>query len=55
MKYFIEVDRSGICESNVYLHVSFNKEPTREEIEQIIINEDCGYDKKYCEFIFYEL
>lgn len=51
--YCIEVDRGGICEENCVLHHRFDKEPTREEVLQVIEDEDMGYDDEYCDFNFY--
>lgn len=53
--YCIEVDRGGIGEENVVLHRSFDHEPTREEILEIIEMEDMGYEEDYCDFTFYQV
>ena len=53
MLYCIEVDRGGICEEDMVLHCNFDKEPTRDEVLKLIIDEDCGYDDNYCKFEYY--
>jgi hypothetical protein len=55
MLYCIEVERGGIGEENVTLHHRFDKEPTREEIIELIEDEDIGYDDDYCDFDFYQV
>lgn len=53
--YCIEVDRSGLPEENMVIHHTFNKEPTREEVKQVVIDEDCGYNDTYCKFEYYRV
>jgi len=36
-------------------HKKFDHEPTRSEILQAIIAEDCGYDDNYGKFRFFEI
>jgi len=55
MLYCIEVDRSGLHEENMVLHYDFDKEPTREEIIERVIAEDCGYDDHYCKVDYYRV
>ena len=55
MIYCIEIDRSGICEENMVLHYSFEKEPTRQEVLDIIEKEDCGYNDDYCRFTYHRV
>jgi hypothetical protein len=55
MLYCIEVKRRGIGEEDCVLHHKFEKKPTREEIIQIIEDEDIGYDDDYCDFNFYQV
>jgi hypothetical protein len=55
MLYCIEVDRSGIGEENYVFHHNFEKEPTKEEMIQIIKDEDIGFDNSYCKFEFYRV
>lgn len=53
MIYCIEIDRGGIGEEDVVLHNVFDTTPTREEILEVIANEDIGYDDDYCKFDYY--
>jgi hypothetical protein len=53
MMYCVEVDRSGLPEENMVLHYNLDKEPTREEIVKLVIDEDCGYDDNYCNVEYY--
>lgn len=55
MIYCIEVIRGGIGEENFNMHVEFDTEPTREEVLNLILDEDCGYDDKYCKFEYYKV
>lgn len=53
MLYCIEVKRE--LEEMYVLHHSFEKEPTREEVLQIIMDEDIGYKDDYGKFKFYKV
>ena len=55
MIYCFNVDRGGICEENMTLHYTLEKEPTREEVLKMIEDEDCGYDDDYCKFDYYQV
>lgn len=60
MIYCVEVDRSGIGEEYMVAHYTVEKELTRDDVKQLIINEDCGYNdldsiNDYCEFDFYRV
>ena len=55
MIYCIEVERGGIGEEDMVMHHNFEKEPTREEIIQLIKDEDCGWQDGYCDVDFYKV
>jgi hypothetical protein len=55
MIYCIEIERGGIGEEDVVLHRKFDKKPTREEILEIIKEEDIGYEDGYCDFDYYQV
>lgn len=55
MTYCIEVGRAGIGEESVVLHHGFEQKPTREEVLNVILDEDMGYDDDYCEFDYYRI
>lgn len=55
MLYCIKIDRSGLPEENMVLHHNFDHEPTKAEIRELIENEDCGYDDRYCDFLYYRI
>lgn len=53
MLYCIEVERE--VEKMCVLHHNFEKEPTRDEVLQFILNEDLNYDDDYGKFRFYRV
>ena len=55
MLYCVLLDRSGLPEKNMVLHYRFDKEPTKEEIFQLLEEEDCGWDKDYCKAEWYRV
>ena len=55
MLYCIEINRGGIGEENVVIHHQFKAEPTSEEVLNIIMGEDMGYDDMYCKFNYYKV
>lgn len=55
MIYCVEVDRRGIAEEDVVLHYDFENIPTRDEIVKLLLDEDMGYDDRYCKFDYYRV
>ena len=55
MTYFVEVERGGIGEEDCHFHFDFKTEATKAEIEQLVIEEDCGYDPDYCRINYYQV
>lgn len=55
MLYCIEVDRSGLPEEDMVLHVNFNAKPTKEEVFKLLEDEDIGWDKDYCAAEWYQV
>ena len=55
MLIFVEVERGAIGEENCFFHFKFNEFPSRDEIEKLILDEDCGFDSHYCTFNYYRL
>ena len=55
MTYCIEIERGGIGEEDIVLHHDFTTEPTEEDVEKIVEEEDIGYQKEYCRIRFYRV
>lgn len=55
MIYCIEIERGGIGEEDIVLHKTFDKEPSYEDVQNWIMEQDMGYDKNYCSFDFYRV
>ena len=51
--YCIEITRE--MEEKCILHRRFNTEPTREEILQIVLDQDMGYEDDYGKLDYYEI
>ncbi len=53
MIYCIEVERES--EEMCVFHKNFDKEPSRDDVLNIILNEDLNYDDNYGRFNFYKV
>ncbi len=55
MLYCIEVDRSGIVEENMVIHQQFINKPSREDVLKFLLEQDIGYDDRYCSFEYHRV
>lgn len=53
--YFVNLERGSLGEEDCHFFYELDYEPTRDQIEELLIKEDCGYDSHYCVFQFHRV